>query len=79
MIFYPKEEQKHAFTFIFELFEVSLHLRYSAPALPLAHPVRERKVRAAKDTPLLKLEAVGDGRVLQKKTTAPKGKGEKVV
>ena len=31
----------------------------------------ERKVRAAQDTPLLKVEAVGDGWSGEKKTTAP--------
>ena len=30
----------------------------------------ERKVRAAQDTPLLKMEAVGDGWIWKKKTTA---------
>jgi len=54
----------------------------------------ERKVRAAQDTPLPKIEAVGDSRICQKKTTASApswarlrarslrcgpGKGEKVV
>ena len=38
-----------------------------------------RKVRAAEDIPLPKVEAVGDSRCRQKKTTARKGKGEKVV
>ena len=31
----------------------------------------ERKVRAAQDTPLLKVEAIGNSRIRQKKTTAP--------
>ena len=39
----------------------------------------ERKVRAAQDAPLLKVEAIGDSRIWQKRTTARKGKGEKVV
>ena len=42
----------------------------------------ERKVRAAQGAPLLKMEAVGDGRCRQKKMTASPngtGKGEKVV
>jgi hypothetical protein len=44
----------------------------------------ERKVRAAQDAPLPKIEAVGDSGIRQKKTTAGKGmalagKGEKVV
>ena len=48
---------------------------------------RERKVRAAQGTPLLKMEAAGDSGLRQKKTTAPTtatpcvaawGKGEKV-
>ncbi len=43
----------------------------------------ERKVRAAQGAPLLKMEAIGDSRILQKKTTACAfscaGKGEKVV
>ena len=42
----------------------------------------ERKVRAAQGTPLLKVEAVGDGWSGEKKTTANLlkiGKGEKVV
>ena len=43
-----------------------------------------RKVRAAQGAPLPKIEAVGDGRIRQKKTTAVNGlkrrcgKGEKV-
>ena len=41
----------------------------------------ERKVRAAQGAPLLKVEAIGDSRCRQKRTTAflRKGKGEKVV
>lgn len=42
----------------------------------------ERKVRAAQGTPLLKVEAVGDGWSGEKKTTANLlkiGKGEKVM
>jgi len=39
----------------------------------------ERKVRAAQGAPLLKMEAVGDSWIWEKKTTARKGKGEKVV
>lgn len=43
----------------------------------------ERKVRAAKGAPLLKMEAIGNSRIRQKKTTADlklqAGKGEKVV
>ena len=39
----------------------------------------ERKVRAAQGTPLPKIEAVGDSRCRQKRMTARKGKGEKVV
>ena len=38
-----------------------------------------RKVRAAQGTPLPKIEAVGDSRCRQKRMTARKGKGEKVV
>jgi len=33
----------------------------------------ERKVRAAQDTPLVKMPAVGDGWIREKKTTAPSG------
>jgi hypothetical protein len=40
--------------------------------------IDERKVRAAEDIPLPKVEAVGDSRYRQKKITACKGKGEKV-
>jgi hypothetical protein len=49
----------------------------------------ERKVRAAQDTPLVKVPAIGDSRIWKKKTTAIhhglfvgillSGKGEKVV
>ena len=43
----------------------------------------ERKVRAAQGAPLLKMEAIGDSRLGQKRTTAAlpvrAGKGEKVV
>ena len=62
-------------------------LECSVPALPLARltqvlqflrgtcrlalKVCERKVRAAQDAPLLKVEAVCEGRLGQKKTTAP--------
>ena len=40
---------------------------------------RGRKVRAAQGAPLLKMEAIGDSRLRQKKTTASRkaGKGEK--
>jgi len=46
----------------------------------LAAGESERKVRAAQGVLLLKMEAVGDGRIRQKKTTASLrgGKGEKV-
>ena len=43
------------------------------------HDECERKVRAAQDAPLVKVPAVGDSRIREKKTTARKGKGEKVV
>jgi len=41
----------------------------------------ERKVRAAQGAPHPKIDAIGDGRLRQKKTTAfrKEGKGEKVV
>lgn len=49
-------------------------------SLALLDGKRERKVRAAQGAPLLKVEAIGDSRCRQKKTTAPGvGKGEKVV
>ena len=58
--------------------------RHGLSLVPLWH---ERKVRAAQDTPLVKVQAVGDGWIWQKKITAlssglwlwKKGKGEKVV
>ena len=43
------------------------------------HEECERKVRAAQDAPLVKVPAVGDSRIREKKITARKGKGEKVV
>ena len=44
-------------------------------------PMCQRKVRAAKGSPLLKVEAIGDSRCRQKRMTASIrwGKGEKVV
>ena len=49
--------------------------------LSLVPSRHERKVRAAQGAPLLKVEAIGDSRCRQKKTTASprRGKGEKVV
>jgi len=45
--------------------------------------IGERKVRAAQDTPLAKVQAIGDSRIWEKRMTAlflmKKGKGEKVV
>ena len=50
-------------------------------SLALLKGMRERKVRAAQGAPLPKVEAIGDSRCRQKKTTAflRRGKGEKVV
>jgi len=52
--------------------------------LSLVPPWHERKVRAAQDTPLVKVQAVGDGWIWEKRMTAlivygMRGKGEKVV
>ena len=41
------------------------------------HVQCERKVRAAQDTPLVKVPAVGDSRIREKRMTAHQGKGEK--
>lgn len=50
---------------------VFLQTECSVPALPLVRMrMHERKVRAAQDAPLLKMEAAGDGRIRQKKITA---------
>ena len=59
---------------------ISLHVETESRLVAGAKR-RERKVRAAKGIPLLKMEAVGDSRLRQKKTTAffREGKGEKVV
>ena len=76
------------FTFHFSLFLVPLHAESSATVCRwcLRH---ERKVRAAQDTPLVKVPAIGDSRSWEKRMTACGfvivivfvivGKGEKVV
>ena len=54
----------------------------SRPVAGVSERKGERKVRAAQGTPLLKVEAVGDGWSGEKKTTANLlkiGKGEKVM
>lgn len=59
---------------------INFAVRKQRSGLPLAL-CGKRKVRAAQDAPLPKVEAIGDSRIWQKKTTARRkeGKGEKVV
>ena len=67
-----KIQNKSQFILFFHSFAVPLHsetlLRLVAGTQILVY---ERKVRAAQDTPLPKIEAVGDSRIRQKRTTAP--------
>jgi len=64
---------------LFSIFIATFAARKHCHGLSLVPPGHERKVRAAKGTPLLKMEAIGDSRLEQKKMTAMIGKGEKVV
>ena len=59
---------------------INFAVRKQRSGLPLVL-CGKRKVRAAQDAPLPKVEAIGDSRIWQKKTTARRkeGKGEKVV
>lgn len=66
---------------LFGVWHICNKHRKQCLGLPLALRC-ERKVRAAQGAPLLKVEAIGDSRIRQKKTTASHrqaGKGEKVV
>lgn len=58
---------------------INFAVRKQRSGLPLVL-CGKRKVRAAQDAPLPKVEAIGDSRIWQKKTTAMlvRGKGEKV-
>lgn len=59
---------------------INFAVRKQRSGLPLVF-CGKRKVRAAQDAPLPKVEAIGNSRRKQKKRTAPlrQGKGEKVV
>ena len=76
----------------FPFFFVPLHPESSVPVCRWCPGGHERKVRAAQDTPLVKVPAVGDGWIWEKRMTAPvffsadfrnkvldTGKGEKAV
>ena len=49
---------------------VPLHFGKHCHGLSLVSLWHERKVRAAQDAPLVKVQAVGDGWIWQKRTTA---------
>ena len=77
----PKKKQKKNiyFFFVFRSICTTFALESSATVCRWRANACERKVRAAQDAPLVKVPAVGDSRIREKKTTARKGKGEKVV
>ena len=62
-----------------QCFFVPLQAESSASVCRWCALEHERKVRAAQDAPLVKVPAVGDSWIWEKKITAPRGKGEKVV
>jgi len=84
-IFLQKTKQISVFFALFRAFYCFIEYLFvpsqpesSVPVCRWCSAEHERKVRAAQDTPLVKVPAVGDSWSREKKITARKGKGEKV-